>query len=94
MSPTFLQHGLNHAKAFYNAIRQVVLSDKNESRKAFIQSVVTEIKVHKKQVNITGKRLQLAAAVSEWKLGTLNPSVPSVVSNWRAWQESNLLPAP
>jgi len=92
LSPTFKSHGPKHTAAFCSAFEEVLLSGDTQATKAYLCSVISEIRVDQRKIEVTGKRLQLAAAVAEWTPNTKLPSVPSVVAKWRAWHDSNERP--
>ena len=92
IAPSFLKHGRKHTEEFCRAFLKVMLSNDKERCKAYLSAVVSEILVNPQKLKVTGKRLQLAQVISEWKPGTLSPRVPSTVSNWRARRDSNSRP--
>ena len=52
--------------------------------KQLLKLLVSEIRVRKTDVTLTGSKGVLADAVSEMKLGTPAEEVPSIVTNWHA----------
>ena len=94
ISPNLFRRGKKHTEAFCKAINEALFSDNTEVTKAYLKTVISEIRVTPSEVRVSGKRLQLASAVSEWLPSTLVPRVPSAVSNWCPGQDLNLRPVP
>jgi hypothetical protein len=74
---------------------QAMLLDTDQGYgKQLLKLLVSEIRVNKTDVTLTGSKGVLADAVSEMKLGTSVEEVPSIVTNWRARDDSNVRPLP
>ena len=75
--------------AFSEAVRNELLSADSPYAKGYLRLLVSEIRVSPEKATIKGSRAVLAEAVAKWKPGTKG-MVPSLVSEWRARQDSNL----
>jgi site-specific DNA recombinase len=78
--------------AFTGAVAKILLSADSALAKPYLRILVREVRVTVSEVRITGSNLLLATAVSKWEPGTPAPivGVPSLISEWRARQDSNL----
>ena len=56
--------------------------------------LVSEIRVGKTDIRLTGANAALANAVAEMKMGTPIEEVPMFVSDWPARRDSNARPLP
>ena len=92
LAPALKRHSSEHTRAFCEAFQETLISGDKEATKAYLSSVISEIWDSQGEVKILGRKLQLAAAISEWTQDTQIPAVPSVVTNWRAWHDSNVRP--
>lgn len=73
-------------------LRRMLLEPNRGYGKQLLRLLVTEIRVGIGTVEMIGPTAVLSAAVSEMKMGTSLDEVPSLVSTWRARQDSNPRP--
>ena len=91
--------GSQQVKAFSQAMKEVLLAKNNSYTKKYLQILVDRIEVRGQNLELTGRSLCLATAISRWKQGTPINGVPSLVSEWCArndesgqWIEVVLVP--
>ncbi len=76
--------------AFAELMRERLRNGDTQARKAWIGSLITHIEVDDDVIRVVGEKPVLAAAVTGQN--PPSPAVRSFVRNWRARQDSNLLP--
>lgn len=84
--------GQAHVEAFVERVKEVVLAPRSLLTKSYLQALLREVRVGATPTPLVGCNFELATAVSRWRKGT-DLSVPRLVSEWRARQESNLQPS-
>ncbi len=80
-----------HVQKFTRALRERLLDTASGFGKAYLNLLVDEIRLDGDELHVKGSYRALARAVSLSKEGKLD-TVPSFVPEWRARQDSNLLP--
>ncbi|MDM0104865.1 recombinase family protein [Variovorax sp. J22R24] len=81
--------GSNQINDFCRSFAKVVLDRDSPHAKAYLKSIVSEIRVLPTGGEIRGTNGQLASAPSRWKPGTVEMTVPGHISEWCRLSESN-----
>jgi site-specific DNA recombinase len=76
---------------FADGIRTELLKQESKFAKSYLKAIVSDIRVGPSEVTAKGRLADLAAATANWKPGA-PLGVPSLISNWRGWQDSNPRP--
>jgi site-specific DNA recombinase len=74
--------GEKQTKLFIQVAKTILNNKSEEAKKAFLSALVTNIIVTRRGINIEGNNFQMASAISQTKMGTIN-MVPTFVSMWR-----------
>jgi site-specific DNA recombinase len=77
--------GRTQIAGFAASAKDALLTPNSPLARGHLLATVAEIRVGRKTAVVSGGSLQLAAAVAQWVPG-ITPSVPKVVSEWRARQ--------
>ena len=77
--------------SFAEGIRSELENPASKFAKSYLKAIVNEIRVGPLEITAKGRLADLAAATANWRPGT-PLGVPSLISNWRGWQDSNPRP--
>ena len=75
-------------------MRELLLDPTLGHGRQLMTLLVSEIRVGKTDICLTGSNATLANAVTEMKMGTPIEEVPMFISDWRARHDSNVRPLP
>ncbi len=83
--------GEEHIFAVIEDLKARLADSEEGDAKALLKLVLTEVIVGGNGITLRCNKALLSETITKWKVGTPN-GVPSFVSEWRARQDSNLLP--